>query len=42
MARFWDGCKKSIYVVLFAVVIPLSAYIFYGALDTLDGAAALQ
>lgn len=42
MARFWDGCKKSIYVVLFVVVIPLSAYIFYGALDTLDGAAALQ
>lgn len=40
--NLWNGCRKAVYVVLFAVVIPLSAYIFYGALDTLKYADALQ
>lgn len=40
--KLWDGCRKAVYIMLFAVVIPLSAYIFYGALDTLKYADALQ
>lgn len=40
--NFWNGCRKTVYVILFAVLIPLSAYIFYGALDTLKYADALQ
>lgn len=39
---FWNGCRKTVYVILFAVLIPLCAYIFYGALDTLKYADALQ
>lgn len=42
MIKVWNGCVKCIYAVLFTVLILLSAYIFYGALDTLDGADALQ
>ena len=38
---FWNGCRKTVYVILFAILIPLSAYIFYGALDTLKYADAL-
>lgn len=38
----WDGCRKAVYGLLFALVIPMSAYIFYGALDMLDGAGTLQ
>lgn len=40
--NFWNGCRKTVYVIVFAVLIPLSAYIFYGALDTLKYADALQ
>lgn len=40
--NFWNGCRKTVYVILFAAVIPLSAYIFYGALDTLQYADSLQ
>ena len=42
MIKVWNGCVKCIYDVLFTVLLLLSAYIFYGALDTLDGADALQ
>lgn len=42
MIKVWNGCVKCIYAVLFTVLLLLSAYIFYGALDTLDGADALQ
>ncbi|MBS6396798.1 MAG: glycosyltransferase family 39 protein [Clostridiales bacterium] len=40
--NFWNGCRKTVYIILFAVLVPLSAYIFYGALDTLKYADALQ
>lgn len=40
--NFWNGCRKAVYIILFAVLIPFSAYIFYGALDTLNYADALQ
>lgn len=40
--NLWNGCKKAVYAILFLVLIPLSAYIFYGALDTLKYADALQ
>lgn len=40
--NLWDGCRKAVYGLLFLLVIPMSAYIFYGALDTLDGAKTLQ
>lgn len=40
--NLWDGCKKIVYIILFAVLLPLSAYVFYGALDTLKYADALQ
>lgn len=40
--NFWNGCRKTVYVILFAVLIPFCAYIFYGALDTLNYADALQ
>lgn len=40
--NLWNGCRKIVYVILFAVLIPFSAYIFYGALDTLKYADALQ
>lgn len=42
MTDFWNGCKRAVYLVLFAILIPISAYIFYGAVDTLNNAAALQ
>ncbi len=40
--NFWNGCKKAVYMILFVVVIPLSAYVCYGALDTLKYADVLQ
>ncbi len=40
--KIWNGCKKTVYVILFAVLLPVSAYIFYGALDVLEYAEALQ
>lgn len=40
--KFWDGCKKAVYALLFLLVIPLSAYILYGALDTLKYAEVLE
>ena len=40
--RLWDGCKKAVYMLLFLLVIPLSAYILYGALDTLKYAEVLE
>lgn len=40
--NLWNGCRKIVYGILFAVLIPFSAYIFYGALDTLKYADALQ
>ena len=40
--NFWNGCKKAVYMILFAVVLPLSAYVCYGALDTLKYADVLQ
>ncbi len=33
--NLWDGCRRAVYGILFFLVISLSAYIFYGALDTL-------
>lgn len=42
MMNLWNGCKKTVYVILFAVLLPISGYIFYGALDTLKYAEALQ
>ncbi|MCD8240867.1 MAG: hypothetical protein LUD73_00230, partial [Lachnospiraceae bacterium] len=38
----WRKGEKIVYVVLFALLLIFSAYIFYGALDTLTGADALQ
>lgn len=40
--RFLNRCRKAVYVVLFTLLISMSAYIFYGALDTLEGAQALS
>lgn len=40
--NFWNRCTKAVYIILFAVLIPISAYIFYGALDTLECADALS
>lgn len=40
--NLWNGCRKAVYAILFLVLIPLSAYIFYGALDTLKYADILQ
>ncbi len=37
-----DRCKKAIYAVLFAMLFLFSAYVFYGALNTLQYADALQ
>lgn len=42
MNIFRDGCRKAVYILLFALLLPMSAYIFYGALDTLKYADALQ
>ena len=42
MTDFWNGCKRAVYLVLFAILIPVSAYVFYGAVDTLNNAAVLQ
>lgn len=42
MNIFWNGCRKAVYVLLFALLLPMSAYIFYGALDTLKYADVLQ
>ncbi len=39
--RFLDRCQKAVCFLLFVVLLPASAYIFYGALDTLEGAGAL-
>lgn len=39
---FWNGCKKTVYFILFLVLLPISGYVFYGALDTLKYAEALQ
>ena len=38
MTDFWNGCKRAVYLVLFAILIPVSAYVFYGAVDTLNNA----
>lgn len=38
----WNGCRKAVYGLLFLLLIPMSAYIFYGSLDTLEGAETLQ
>ncbi len=40
--RALEGCRKAVYGILFVLLISMSAYIFYGAVDTLDGAQALQ
>lgn len=40
--KIWNGCRRAVGILLFALLIPMSAYIFYGALDTLEGAEALQ
>jgi hypothetical protein len=40
--NFWNGCKKAAYFILFAVLLPISGYIFYGALDTLKYAEVFQ
>lgn len=40
--RLWNGCKKIVYFILFLLVIPFSAYVFYGALDTLKYADTLE
>lgn len=37
-----SGCRKAVWALLFVLLIPMSAYIFYGALDTLNGAEAMQ
>jgi len=42
MQNIWNGCRKTVYAILFAVLLPISAYVFYGALDTLKYADALQ
>ena len=42
MTDFWNGCKRAVYLVLFAILIPVSAYVFYGAVDTLNNATVLQ
>ncbi|MCI8586879.1 MAG: hypothetical protein HFI92_13515 [Lachnospiraceae bacterium] len=38
----WDGCVKAVYGLLFFLLIGMSAYIFYGALDTLQYAEAFE
>ncbi len=40
--KIWNNCRKAGYFILFAAVISMSAYIFYGALDTLKYADALE
>lgn len=40
--KLWNGVRTAVYLVLYALLILLSAYIFYGALDTLEHAEALQ
>ncbi len=40
--KIWNKCRKAGYLILFAAVISMSAYIFYGALDTLKYADALE
>ena len=40
--KLLEGCKKAVYLVLFLLVIPISAYILYGALDTLKYADVLE
>ena len=40
--KIWNSCRKAGYLILFAAVISMSAYIFYGALDTLKYADALE
>ncbi|MCD8096971.1 MAG: glycosyltransferase family 39 protein [Lachnospiraceae bacterium] len=41
-AGLWEKGKNWIMTALFAVVFVFSAYIFYGSLDTLEGADALE
>lgn len=40
--KIWNGCRRAVYVLLFAILLPVSAYVFYGALDVLEYAGALQ
>lgn len=40
--KLLEGCKKAVYLLLFLLVIPISAYILYGALDTLKYADVLE
>lgn len=40
--KIWNNCRKAGYVILFAAVISMSAYIFYGAVDTLKYSDALE
>ena len=40
--KIWNSCRKAGYMILFAAVISMSAYIFYGAVDTLKYADALE
>lgn len=40
--HIWNRCKKTAYFILFAVLLPVSGYIFYGAVDTLECAPVLQ
>ena len=40
--KTWNNCRKAGYFILFAAVISMSAYVFYGALDTLKYADALE
>ena len=40
--KLLEGCKKAVYLMLFLLVIPISAYILYGALDTLKYADVLE
>ena len=28
MTDFWNGCKRAVYLVLFAILIPVKAYVF--------------
>lgn len=40
--KIWNRCRRAVWILLFALLIPISAYVFYGALDTLEGAGTLQ
>ena len=34
MTDFWNGCKRTVYLVLFAILIPVIAYDFHVTVDT--------